>query len=39
MMGSHQSCRFHRWVLGFTLVVVVGAGGGIKKNGGTVAIP
>ena len=37
MMGSHQSCRFHGWVLGFTVVVVVGAGGG-KKNGQTVAI-
>ena len=28
MMGSHQSCRFHGWVLGFTVVAVVGAGGG-----------
>ena len=32
MMASHQSCRFHGWVLGFTPVVVVGAGGGIKKT-------
>ena len=38
MMGSHQSCRFHGWVLGFTVVMVVEAGGG-AKNGGTVAIP
>ena len=37
MMGSHQLCRFHGWVLGFTVVVVVGAGGG-EKNGGTVTI-
>ena len=37
MMGSHQSCRFHGWVLGFTVVVVVEAGGG-EKNGGTVPI-
>ena len=38
MMASHQSCRFHGWVLaGFTVVVVVGAGGG-EKNGGTVPI-
>ena len=40
MMGSHQSCRFHGWVLGFTVVAVVGAGGGGgEKNGGPVAIP
>ena len=38
MMGSHQSCKFHGWVLGFTVVVVEKAGGG-EKNGGTVEIP
>ena len=35
MMASHQSCRFHGWVLGFTVVMVVVGG---KKNGQTVAI-
>ena len=38
MMGSHQSCGFHGWVLGFTVVVVVVGAGGGKKNGQTVAI-
>ena len=40
MMGSHQSCRFHGWVLGFTVVAVVGAGGGgVRKTEGLLQYP